>query len=110
MPNVIALTSEYAPKRLQKILVPMLFCGMPSGALLGGLVSSVMLPRWGWQSVFYTGGIVPLVVALVLIKVLPESIRFLSVSGAGQNRIRGILSRISPELAQTPIDFSQAKE
>lgn len=110
MPNVVALTSEYAPKRLQKVLVPMLFCGMPFGALLGGLVSSVMLPRWGWQSVFYTGGIVPLVVALVLIKVLPESIRFLSVSGAGQSRIRGILSRISPELAHTQIDFSQAKE
>jgi AAHS family 4-hydroxybenzoate transporter-like MFS transporter len=71
MPNVVALTSEYAPKRLQQVLVAMLFCGMPFGALLGGLVSSVMLPRWGWQSVFYAGGILPLVVALILIKLLP---------------------------------------
>ena len=58
MPNIVALTSEYAPKRLMSISVSMLFCGMPLGALLGGMVSSVMLPRWGWQSVFYVGGIV----------------------------------------------------
>jgi AAHS family 4-hydroxybenzoate transporter-like MFS transporter len=110
MPNVVALTSEYAPKRLQQVLVAMLFCGMPFGALLGGLVSSVMLPRWGWQSVFYAGGILPLVVALNLIKVLPESIRFLSVSGTDRNEINRILSQISAELAHTPLDFSLSSE
>lgn len=47
IPNVVALTAEYAPKRLQQILVTTLFCSMPFGALLGGLVSSVMLPHWG---------------------------------------------------------------
>jgi len=57
MPNVVAVTSEYAPKRLLPVFVSMIFCGMPLGALLGGLVSSVMVPRWGWQSVFYVGGI-----------------------------------------------------
>ena len=31
MPNVIALTSEYAPRRLMSVFVSMLFCGMPSG-------------------------------------------------------------------------------
>jgi MFS transporter, AAHS family, 4-hydroxybenzoate transporter len=110
MPNVVALTSEYAPKRLQQVLVAMLFCGMPFGALLGGLVSSVMLPRWGWQSVFYAGGILPLVVAFILIKVLPESIRFLSVSGTERDEINRILSQISGELAHTPLDFSLSSE
>ena len=56
IPNAVALTAEYSPKRLQRVFVTVLFCSMPMGALLGGLVSAVILPRWGWQSVFYAGG------------------------------------------------------
>jgi MFS transporter, AAHS family, 4-hydroxybenzoate transporter len=103
MSNVVALMSEYAPKRLMAVVVTMLFCGMPAGALLGGLVSSVMLPRWGWQSVFYAGGILPFTLALFLIKALPESVRFLEVSGADPRKIGNIMARISPELRDTPL-------
>jgi len=110
IPNVVALTTEYAPKRLQQVLVTMLFCGMPLGALLGGLLSSVMLPLWGWQSVFYAGGIVPLAVALSLIKALPESIRFLSVRGGDRGAIEKILSHIAPEISPAEVDFSVSRE
>jgi MFS transporter, AAHS family, 4-hydroxybenzoate transporter len=103
MPNVVALMSEYAPKRLVAVLVGILFCGMPAGALLGGLVSSVMLPRWGWQSVFYAGGILPFTLAILLIAILPESVRYLEISGADQRKITRILARISPELADAPV-------
>jgi MFS transporter, AAHS family, 4-hydroxybenzoate transporter len=106
MPNVVSLTSEYAPKRLVPVFVSMVFCGMPAGALLGGTVGAVMLPRWGWQSVLYVGGILPLIVALILVKVLPESVRFLSMSGAAPKKISAILSRISPELADAPVRVS----
>jgi MFS transporter, AAHS family, 4-hydroxybenzoate transporter len=106
IPNVVALTTEYAPKRLQQVLVTTLFCSMPFGALLGGLVSSVMLPQWGWRSVFYVGGILPLVVALILIKVLPESIRFLIMSGTDRNVINRIFSHIAPDVAQEDLDCS----
>jgi MFS transporter, AAHS family, 4-hydroxybenzoate transporter len=88
--NVLALMSEYSPKRHVAVLVSILFCGMPAGALLGGLISSIMLPRWGWQSVFYAGGILPFLLALLLIAILPESVRYLEISK--------ILARISPEL------------
>jgi AAHS family 4-hydroxybenzoate transporter-like MFS transporter len=101
MPNVVALTSEYSPKRLQQVFVAMLFCGMPLGALLGASVASVMLPRWGWQSVFYVGGILPLTVAFILIKALPESLRFLSMKGVHREKAMEILSRISPGLKGT---------
>jgi AAHS family 4-hydroxybenzoate transporter-like MFS transporter len=104
MPNVVALTSEYAPRRLRSTFVSMLFCGMPLGALLGGLVGSVVLPRWGWQAVLYIGGLLPFALALALIGLLPESVRFLSVTAADPRRIRGILSRISPDLANLPAE------
>src|SRR6266850_4420560 len=65
MPNVVALTSEYTPKRLQPIFVSGLFAGMPLGALVASLLSAKMLPIWGWRSVFYVGGFLPLVIALL---------------------------------------------
>ena len=104
--NSVALMSEYAPKRILAVIVSMMFCGMPAGAVLATQVSAVMLPRWGWQSVFYAGGALPLTLALLLIAILPESVRYLEVSGADQRKISKILARISPELAEAPISRS----
>src|SRR6185312_5265476 len=78
MPNIIALTSEYSPIRRRATLVTLMFCGFPLGAVLGGLISAPLMQRFGWQAVFYAGGIIPLFLAPVLIWVLPESIRYLS--------------------------------
>jgi AAHS family 4-hydroxybenzoate transporter-like MFS transporter len=103
MPNVVALTSEYTPKRLQPIFVSGLFAGMPLGALVASLISSEMLPLWGWRSVFYVGGSLPLVIALLLIKLLPESVRFLAATGADPWKIARIMKRISPELEHAEI-------
>ena len=105
--NSVALMSEYAPKRLLAVIVSIMFCGMPSGAVLATWVSAVMLPRWGWHSVFYAGGVLPLTLALLLIAILPESVRYLEVSGANQRKISKILARISPELAEAPISRSE---
>jgi AAHS family 4-hydroxybenzoate transporter-like MFS transporter len=110
MPNVVALTSEYAPKRLQSTLVAMLFCGMPLGALVSGLASSVMIPTWGWRSVFYLGGGLPLAVSVALIVALPESVRFLSVRGASPQKIVQIMARIAPDLARAPLNLSVSSE
>ena len=105
--NSVALMSEYAPKRLLAVIVSMMFCGMPAGAVLATLVSPTMLPRWGWQSVFYAGGILPLTLALLLIAILPESVRYLEVSGANRQKISKILARISPELSNAPLSRAE---
>ena len=105
MPNVVALTSEYSPKRLQPVFVGMLFAGMPMGAMVASLASTYMIPWWGWRSVFYLGGILPLAVAVLLVKALPESVRFLTVRRRDARKIRTILGRISPELAEQPLNL-----
>lgn len=113
MPNVVALTSEYTPKRLQPIFVGGLFVGMPLGALVASAVSSFMLPMWGWRSVFYLGGFLPLAIAVILIKAMPESVRYLSASGADRRKIARIMKRISPELegevVSAPAPSAEAK-
>jgi MFS transporter, AAHS family, 4-hydroxybenzoate transporter len=108
--NVVALLSEYAPKRMLSVYVSILFCGMPLGAVIGGLVAWVILPRWGWQSVFYAGGILPLALSFVLILTLPESVRFLEVRGADHRKIAKIMARISPDLADPDLYAGLSRE
>lgn len=108
MPNVVALTSEYIPRRLLAVVIPVLFVGMPLGGTMSGFTARAMLPVWGWRSVFLVGGILPLVIAAILIFVLPESIQFLAARGKDSGKIVKTLARISPELAPSGISLIAA--
>ncbi|RKE39019.1 AAHS family 4-hydroxybenzoate transporter-like MFS transporter [Paraburkholderia sp. BL23I1N1] len=95
MPNIIALTAEYAPARLRATTVSVMFCGFPMGAVLGGFAAARTIPLWGWQSVFVMGGVLPLLMVPVLAIFLPESLRFLSdrahLRGHGEQVLRRVL-------------------
>jgi AAHS family 4-hydroxybenzoate transporter-like MFS transporter len=99
LPNVVALSSEYVPKRLMAVLVSLLFCGLPLGGFICGMLSSALLPVWGWQSVFYFGGVLPLVTSLLLILLLPESVQFLSQRGKDMMKTARLIERIAPGTA-----------
>lgn len=98
MPNLVALATEYSPKRLQAMIVAWMFAGIPIGAVCGGLVSAALLPIWGWQAVFYVGGALPLLIAGLLVARLPESVRFLIVRRAAPERIAALMRRVAPGL------------
>lgn len=99
MPNSIALTAEYAPTRWRRTLVNIMFDGFPVGAVVGGLVAARLLIHLGWPVVFVVGGISPLVVALLLLGLLPESLRFMVHHGGQEQRIAAVLNRIHPDAA-----------
>ena len=60
---------------------------------MGGLLGSWLIPTLGWQWLFWIGGIVPLLVALLQIVYLPESVGYLVYSGASSERIAALLKR-----------------
>nr|WP_282601589.1 aromatic acid/H+ symport family MFS transporter [Pantoea ananatis] len=96
MPNVSTLVAEYAPERRRSFIITVVFCGFTFGAASGGFAASWLLPRYEWHSVLLLGGILPLLVLPVLIRQLPESVRFLISRGAPAERIRTILERMIP--------------
>jgi MFS transporter, AAHS family, 4-hydroxybenzoate transporter len=96
MPNAIALTSEFMPTRYRATAVTAMMCGFSLGAAVGGFVAAALIPRFGWQSVFVAGGVVPLVIAAMAMVVLPESIRFLLGRPTGRARAEHYLTRIAP--------------
>ena len=98
MPNLVALATEYSPRRLQAMIVAWMFAGIPVGAVCGGLVSAALLPAWGWRAIFYVGGGLPVLIALLLLARLPESVRFLIVRKASPEQIAALMRRVAPGL------------
>jgi AAHS family 4-hydroxybenzoate transporter-like MFS transporter len=94
MPCLIALASEYAPKRRRAMVTSLVWTGIPLGVIFGAFMSSFILANFKWQGIFIVGGILPLIVAVVLIVWLPESIRFLLAKGQDAAQVSRIASRI----------------
>lgn len=102
MPNIIAMTSEYAPRRLRATAVTVMFCGFPLGSTLGGFLAAKLIPAFGWMSVFVLGGALPILLTPILAYALPESVRFLIAHGAPAKQIGSILDRIGGSPGQHP--------
>lgn len=97
MPNAVTLISEFAPEARRAVIVNTMFCGFPLGASVGGFVASWLIPTFGWHSVLVLGGVLPLLLSVLLIFLLPESVKYLVVHQKPVERVRRILSRISGE-------------
>jgi AAHS family 4-hydroxybenzoate transporter-like MFS transporter len=76
MPNAMAIVGEHSPVRVRVTMMMRVSVGFTIGAVVGGLLAAALIPRWGWQSVFYVGGAVPLVIAALMLRYLPESTQF----------------------------------
>lgn len=96
MPNTIAMTSEFSPHRRRATMVMIMFCGFSLGAALGGFLAAALIPQFGWRSVFVVGGAAPLLLVPILAIRLPESVRYLALSGRAHDRVAQLLRSISP--------------
>ncbi len=111
MPNGIALISEYFPARQRATMMMLGGSGYALGSALSGLVGALVVPHYGWQSLFIIGGVAPLVLLLVWVPFLPESIRFLVQRQADATRIAAMLRRMYPKLdIPTDARFVMAEE
>nr|WP_198981903.1 MFS transporter [Herbaspirillum sp. ASV7] len=96
MPNAVALMNEYAPKRLRSTLVAIMFSGYSLGGVLCAGLGIYMLPRFGWQSMFFAAA-VPLVLLPVILWKLPESVGFLLRHGK-EDIARSMLAQVAPQV------------
>jgi AAHS family 4-hydroxybenzoate transporter-like MFS transporter len=98
IPNIIALASEFAPKRLRARLIIFTFCGINVGGFASGLVAPLVIGDWGWRGLFFIGGIIPLIAVVLLAVFMPESVKFLTLQGGREPELRRVLRRLIPGL------------
>lgn len=108
MPNAVALMNEYAPKRLRSTLVAIMFSGYSLGGMLSAGVGIFLLPRFGWESMFFAAA-VPLLLLPVILYYLPESIGFLVRQGR-QQEARALLKCLDPTCDVQADDQLQAQD
>jgi MFS transporter, AAHS family, 4-hydroxybenzoate transporter len=96
MPNAMALVGEYSPRRSRVTIMMIVSNGFTAGAALGGFLAAWLIPSFGWRSVFYFGGVLPLVIGILMFFMLPESLQFLVLKGRNLEQVSKWLKRIDP--------------
>ncbi|MDB5688816.1 MAG: tpaK [Sphingomonas bacterium] len=95
-PSAVALTGEYSPKKWRASFVLAIYCGFSLGFVVAGLVSGWIIPTYGWRSMFWVGGIVPLLLTPVLLIYLPEALSTITRPGADRAVALAHLRRLDP--------------
>jgi len=102
LPNSIALNAEFAPKRFRATMIIVSFSGITLGGAVPGPVAAWLVPSYGWQVLFFIGGVAPILLALAAMIWLPESIKYLVVKTNRRDAIVKTLRELDPGLSFGP--------
>lgn len=97
MPNAMAYSSDIVPKRQQVFIMTMISAGFTLGAILGGFVATALKP-FGWEAIFYFGGIMPLILFVFMYFWIPESQKFLVARSRHPKKVLESLRKFYPSL------------
>jgi AAHS family 4-hydroxybenzoate transporter-like MFS transporter len=96
MPNATALVGEYSPRKRKIATMMIVTNAFLVGGILGGALSAWLIPRYGWRSVFWAGGLLPLLAVAAMVRWLPESLQFLTLRGRSAAGIARWLRLVDP--------------
>ena len=110
-PAIVSLTSESVSARHRARVSTLLWSAIPAGGILGGFSAAWILPAFGWQGLFQAAGAVSLIFTVLILVLVPESLRFLHHAGAAETRLANAARRLNislpplglvPPLAESP--------
>ena len=100
-PISIAIASDYVPKHVRTSVTMIMYVSLSLGSVSAGYAFG-FLTFLGWRTVFWIGGLLPVLLAPLVLAAMPEALEFLVMHNAPAARIRAILARLEPGR-----DFSQ---
>ena len=98
MPNAATLASEYVPRKQRPFAVTLTIVCIPLGGVLAGELAAQIIPTYGWRALFIAGGVIPIVLAIVLWRVLPESPRYMAKHRARWPELTRVMRRIGHDV------------
>jgi AAHS family 4-hydroxybenzoate transporter-like MFS transporter len=102
IPNVVAINAESAPRNRRAVLAIIAAGMVPLGGSFAGFASAALVPTYGWQVLFYIGGVLPVVFALLAIMFLPESVKFMAIHEGYRQKMVALLKEIRPDFTVLP--------
>jgi AAHS family 4-hydroxybenzoate transporter-like MFS transporter len=100
MPNAAALASEYVPLARRPFAVTVTIVCIPLGGTLAGFLGALILPTFGWRTLFLVGGGLPLALAAVFWRLLPESPRYLARRPARWPELAAVMRRFGHDVTR----------
>lgn len=85
LPNLMAVAAEISPPEKRAATASTMFCGMPFGGGTVALLTQLLPPDFDWRTLFFVGGILPLMLVPAMYAFMPET---LSQSPATESRPR----------------------
>jgi AAHS family 4-hydroxybenzoate transporter-like MFS transporter len=98
MPNAAALASEYVPLARRPFAVTVTVVCIPLGGTLAGFLGALILPAYGWRALFLVGGALPLLLAVTLWALIPESPRYLAGRRTRWPELAALLRRLGHDV------------
>ena len=75
---------------------------VPLGGALAGFAAAAFIPQYGWQVLFYIGGVVPIVFAIIAMFGMPESIKYMTLHDSQRSKMEALIAAIRPDFKVPP--------
>ena len=98
MPNAASLASEYVPARQRPFAVTITIVCIPLGGMLAAALSAYLIPEYGWRAAFLVGGAIPVALGILLLRVLPESPRYLASRASRWTELTKVMRRLGHDV------------
>lgn len=110
LPTVMALVADWTPAGRRVQMVALAFAGVTVGTTTGGVLSSVLIPAFGWPTLMIVSGLLPLALIPAYLAYVPESVTVLSARRRTAE-LRKALTTVTAEndLSAVALDQSAAR-
>ena len=109
MPNIIALLTDYSPRKYRGTIVAIVLTGYSVGGILAPVLGITLMPSFGWESIFWVA-FLPTLLIPIIYKQLPETPRYLIKKGRTDELVKA-LQQIAPnEKIDTSMEFIMEEE
>lgn len=76
LPGINTVVAEYSSNRYRSLAISIMAAGYTVGSLIGGIISIYLIKYYGWEYVFFFGGVFSCLLIPVVFFQLPESLDF----------------------------------
>lgn len=96
--------SEFTPEKYKNFAVTFIISGYPFGAMIVGPVAALILPSFGWEMLFISGGVATLVIFVAAYFLLPESVQYMENSKGEEAEKIASINKVLVKIQRKPID------